>query len=428
LAEVARVKEETRLEEIRLEDLRLVEEARLETERLAKVEADRLAEEERLAKEEEDRLERIRLEAARIAEEARLRAEVEAREAEEAKLKAEKEAEEARIAKEEADRLATEKVEEVQEVISPTIATAVVVEEEVSVEERMKEAERKERLAKRVEEAKESVLTTEAIPVSEALIISKGRVITEDAVEQGVQAYTKAIEMGAIQEDAIASTKLAVQESLDVAVQQAIDTAISTQSDIKIQEAIEVALELSTEAVTEAAIQTAIQTAIQIDIETGKKILPLPPIISTPPDRKDASRKVSLITISSPKDSGKTTPKSKPSIPRGSKVKIHASAGKGWRFDHWEGDIPKGQEKRTTTTITMDQDKFIVGVFKSKVTTGFPTPDLFEEPYLEIGLPKLVYEERVTEREIHPISGKKSKKSKRSKKSESPGSITEVRL
>ncbi len=44
-------------------------------------------------------------------------------------------------------------------------------------------------------------------------------------------------------------------------------------------------------------------------------------------------------------------------------VKINAVPEKCWQFDHWEGDVPEGQEQNKPLTIKMDSNKTITAVF-----------------------------------------------------------------
>ncbi len=43
---------------------------------------------------------------------------------------------------------------------------------------------------------------------------------------------------------------------------------------------------------------------------------------------------------------------------------VTATAGAGWTFDHWEGDVPAGDEEDNPLNLTMDDDKDIEAVFK----------------------------------------------------------------
>jgi len=47
-------------------------------------------------------------------------------------------------------------------------------------------------------------------------------------------------------------------------------------------------------------------------------------------------------------------------------VKVQAYPEEGWKFSHWEGDVPPSEEEQDTINITIDEDKEITGYFEEK--------------------------------------------------------------
>ena len=69
------------------------------------------------------------------------------------------------------------------------------------------------------------------------------------------------------------------------------------------------------------------------------------------------------MTISAtPRGSGRGVPISK-RVEMGKPVTIKAVANKGWKFDHWEGDVPPAYTSRKQFVINVEEDIELVAAF-----------------------------------------------------------------
>ncbi len=130
-------------------------------------------------------------------------------------------------------------------------------------------------------------------------------------------------------------------------------------------------LDLRTQFKTQPLVEPVSKTRVDRLISPPKiPIRPPFPWISGEDDRK--TRHVTLITSVSPQGSGSVSPGTR-TIIEDSIITISPESRVGWRFDHWEGDVPDGYSTRRSLSLLMEDNKRVVGVFVPGQETALVT-------------------------------------------------------
>ena len=121
--------------------------------------------------------------------------------------------------------------------------------------------------------------------------------------------------------------------------------------------------------------------ATRLAVSTQAKVFPaeaklrlVPPIILPGAESEGGEADyVTLTTASNPSSAGITSAGGV--FKKGRIVKVSTKTLPGYRFVHWEGDVPSGKERVTNFSLNMDRDKHVIAVFepaKRKTVPAMP--------------------------------------------------------